>query len=145
VEPLIARRSRRLARHNCSAAAEVQVGSGVCRECIVAAERLLTPQEAALLRKIVVVLSEEVAPALEAQIASALVVGGPPTMLAIEVGDDVQRVGLDNGPIPVTAISADGEVLVWLTEGRLSALEYAWTSDAVPSGMPSADMVTVTP
>ena len=30
----------------------------------------------------------------------------------------------------------DGEILVWVTDGRLSAIEYAWWSDAAPDGLP---------
>lgn len=38
--------------------------------------------------------------------------------------------------MPVRAFAEGGEVLVWVTGGYLSALEYAWTTDAVPVAMP---------
>ncbi|WP_143047127.1 hypothetical protein [Amycolatopsis xylanica] len=47
-----------------------------------------------------------------------------------------------SGPIPVRALVNDesgdllGEVLVWVNDGKLAALEYAWYGDDMPSSWP---------
>ncbi|WP_433081598.1 hypothetical protein ACQP1P_46540 [Dactylosporangium sp. CA-052675] len=54
-----------------------------------------------------------------------------------------------NGCIPVdAAVHGDrgeyiGEILVWLDEGTLSALEYAWVTDEMPTMLPQIDRITM--
>ncbi|MCX2952129.1 hypothetical protein [Lentzea sp. NEAU-D7] len=60
--------------------------------------------------------------------------GGP----AAEVAD---------GVLPVDAQVHEsgeltGEILLWITDGRLSAVEYAWVTDEPPTRLPPADQVT---
>jgi hypothetical protein len=63
-------------------------------------------------------------------------------MLELSVPDDAPSVSLSDGPLPVRAIATDetggpiGEVLVWISAGYLSALEYAWYTDDPPSDFP---------
>lgn len=38
-----------------------------------------------------------------------------------------------------------GEILLWTTDARLSAVEYAWMTDQPPTRLPPADHVTVQP
>ena len=53
------------------------------------------------------------------------------------------------GVIPVDATVADesgslfGEILLWATDGYLSAIEYAWYGDEPPSALPDISMVTI--
>jgi hypothetical protein len=43
-------------------------------------------------------------------------------------------------PIEAYVISADesyvGEIMLWLTEGKLSGVEYSWVTDEPPSALP---------
>jgi hypothetical protein len=110
-----------------------------------AQRRALTENEAALLRLIVAALDGPTADTIAAQIAATTVVGGLPTMLDLAVATDVDAALVEDGPLPVRATTPNGEVLVWVTAGFLSALEYAWTSDETPQGMPPAENVEVAP
>ncbi|GHF14318.1 hypothetical protein [Streptomyces morookaense] len=53
------------------------------------------------------------------------------------------------GPIPVrTSVlgesgSLEGEILIWVTDGYLSALEYAWYGETMPRELPPAERVTI--
>lgn len=53
------------------------------------------------------------------------------------------------GVIPVDATVADesgslfGEILLWATDGCLSAIEYAWYGDEPPSALPDTTMITI--
>ncbi len=107
--------------------------------------RALTANEAALLQLIVAGLGGRPADTIAAQIAGTTVVGGLPTMLDLAVATDVDAAVIQDGPLPVRAMTRDGEVLVWVTAGFLSALEYAWTSDETPQEMPPAETVRVAP
>jgi len=106
--------------------------------------RPLDANEIAILRQVASALGPPVAALLAAQIGQARVSGGIPTSLDIEVAHPV-RVDLADGPLPVDAFVAGGEVLVWITNGCISGLEYAWTSEAVPTGMPPVDELHFVP
>jgi hypothetical protein len=105
--------------------------------------RPLTRNERDLLRLVVGSLDPSASRTLAGQIASATVTGGIPMLLDLAVDPASERVALDDGPLPVRAITATGEVLVWLTAGALSGLEYAWTDDEPPTEMPSVESVTI--
>src|SRR5215471_17166134 len=65
----------------------------------------------------------------------------------IVVPADSPPAALPDGPAPVAAqvIDADGEylgeLLVWITGGRLSALEYSWVTDEPPDRLPETDWI----
>ena len=69
------------------------------------------------------------ADALVAQLPTARVVSGPVTFLDLAVPPDAPRADLRDGPLPGHAYVHDregrylGEILVWIQDGRLSALE----------------------
>ncbi len=83
-----------------------------------------------------------IAESLHAQVTVAQVVGGAPTMLDLSVPAGVRRVSLPDGPLPVRAIGVDeagrptSEVMVWIADGCLSALEHAWYTDDPPGDFP---------
>jgi hypothetical protein len=58
---------------------------------------------------------------------------------------------MPDGPTPVEAwaYGSDAEVvgtlLVWVEDGRLSALEFGWVTDEMPTSLPSLDAVRVVP
>jgi hypothetical protein len=49
---------------------------------------------------------------------------------------------LPDGPVPVAAQVIDpdgaylGELLLWVADGRMSALEYSWVTDEPPTHLP---------
>jgi hypothetical protein len=67
------------------------------------------------------------------------VAGGPVTMLDHRVTGPTSASPFTDGPIPLTVMvlgSADatiGELLIWVNNGYLSALEFAWWSDDPPT------------
>lgn len=66
------------------------------------------------------------------------------------VSPTVRSAGCPDGPVPIEANIYDdsgeyaGEFLVWVENGRLSALEYATISDEVPTELPDPARITVT-
>lgn len=112
--------------------------------------RTLSLREHAVLLWVLCELGEsEAAEALEVQSRVVSVVGGLPTMLELAVPMDVRTVPLPDGPLPVRAIATDevggpiGEVLVWVSGGYLSTMEYAWYTDDPPSDFPCPSVLRV--
>jgi hypothetical protein len=68
----------------------------------------------------------------------------------LQVSPTVRSADCPDGPIPIEANVYDeageyvGEFLVWVENGRLSALEYATISDEAPTELPDPAQVTVT-
>lgn len=104
-----------------------------------------------LLHRILDVASFCGARALSAQVSHiSIVAGGLPHITDIRM--DRARVGsclIQDGPIPGRVLvldngdSAIGELLVWVQDGYLSALEYAWFTDEPPVDLPCPDMIRV--
>lgn len=67
----------------------------------------------------------------------------------IVVPESVKGARLEDGAIPVAAHVTDdsgeylGELLVWVADGRISALEYSWVTDEPPSELPDPRMIRV--
>lgn len=86
---------------------------------------------------------------LASQVDAARVVGGLPTLLDLEVRRTSPASSVANGPALLRAYvesltgEIEGELLVWIVDGYLSGLEFAWYTDTVPEGMPSPDRVRV--
>lgn len=58
--------------------------------------------------------------------------------------------GLPDGPFPARAFVPDrasyrGEVIIWLNDGHLSGLEYAWIGDEPPARWPQPDEMQIEP
>jgi hypothetical protein len=83
------------------------------------------------------------------QVSSVEIVGGPVTMLDLRVADRTGASAFKDGPIPLSIIVADvagtttGEILPWVYNGYLSALEYAWWTDDPPDQLPSPDQIRI--
>ncbi|MCU1688427.1 MAG: hypothetical protein JWN20_355 [Jatrophihabitantaceae bacterium] len=75
---------------------------------------------------------------------------GPVTMLRLGVLAGAPRSGYPNGPVQVDAEVIDaagesvGELLVWVEDGFLSTLDFAWWTDEPPTALPDIDRVVVT-
>jgi hypothetical protein len=83
------------------------------------------------------------------QASSVNVVGGPVTMLDLRVNAQGPASAFTDGPIPLSVMvmdSADvatGELLIWVSRGYLSSLEFSWWSDNPPKELPAFDRVRV--
>jgi hypothetical protein len=89
---------------------------------------------------------------LRAQVPSARVIAvwveGLPSV-DLEVPATVDRAPVADGPIPNGSEVRDdageyvGEVIVWATDGYLSAIEYAWVTDDPPTSLPDVTRMTL--
>lgn len=67
----------------------------------------------------------------------------------LDVPAFVSRAEIPDGPLPVSARvhgeSGDeiGELLLWVKDGALAALEYAWYTTEPPSALPVAESIAV--
>jgi len=84
------------------------------------------------------------------QASNVDVVGGPVTMLDLRVtGQPTSASAFTDGPIPLSVMVLDrvgiafGELLIWVNDGYLSCLEFAWWSDDPPNELPPPDRVQV--
>jgi hypothetical protein len=87
---------------------------------------------------------------LQLQVPGTVVVGGLPTLLDLEMDKSLPSASLKDGPVQTRAIvvgsddAPEGEILIWVRDGYLSGLEYAWVTNEPPAGFPSASRVRVT-
>ena len=110
--------------------------------------RGLTSSEAAIIEKVLTSGDFVGAPELQRQIQSTRVAGGLSTLLDLKVDHPAARSPAANGPVPVRAVvrrhgKVIGEILVWVEEGFLAGLEFAWVSDAEPVEFPLPSDVRV--
>jgi hypothetical protein len=115
--------------------------------------RELAPHEREILLRMLEAASFRGASELRAQVQGArVVVDDLPTFLDLEVEGSFPPSAFDGrGPIPVRAYVGasdrdddyEGELLVWVTNGFLSGLEFAWVTDEMPSGMPPSERVEI--
>jgi len=110
-------------------------------------DRDLDANELALLKRVLAAKSVDAVRELSWQVPYTTVRGGIPTLLDLAVDRAAPAAHVEDGPLPVRAMIVGpheepcGEVLVWISDGYLDGLEYAWFTDDVPAGMPSADWV----
>jgi hypothetical protein len=88
--------------------------------------------------------------ALIADLDGALVANETTWILDVRVSNDHDGVDLSNGPYPAHAFvpsraGYQGEVIIWITDGHVSGLEYAWVGDDPPTRWPQASEMEVVP
>lgn len=105
--------------------------------------RPLSLRERAALLWILAALDDTAqAEVLYRQSAKVMVSGGTPAMVELTPDPSSDPSELPDGPLPVRAVAYDdggtalGEVLVWIEDGLLSALEHAWYTDSRPDEFP---------
>ena len=117
------------------------------------APRALTDRESAMLTHLLSVAFDGAADLL-AQIPFAQATGSWGTTvnspsIDLQVSPSARSADCADGPVPIEANIYDGsgeyagEFLVWVEDGRLSALEYATISDEVPAELPDPAQLTV--
>lgn len=115
------------------------------------ATRPLSPLEQRVLAKL---LSAEFpgAQELRNQLAHTRVTrpwGSESPSVDLDVPPGVPEARIDDGIVPATGTVMDvagelfGELLLWVSGGRLSALEFSWYGDTAPTELPDPDLVTV--
>lgn len=74
--------------------------------------------------------------------------GADSASVDLRVLEGASRSPQGTGVIPVDATVVDksgslfGEILIWTTDGYLSAIEYAWYGDEPPSTLPNIAMIS---
>jgi hypothetical protein len=113
--------------------------------------RELTTDERTVLQRVLAGAARELAVPLAAQAKQARVTGGSPTMLQLDISRALPAAVHQDGVLDVKALvesndgRPEGEILVWIRGGYLSALEYAWVTDTEPTGFPSAERIRIVP
>ena len=84
---------------------------------------------------------------LLAQVPNVQVVDGPVTFLNLAVDPTGAASEFREGPVPGQAwiVAEDGttigSLLVWVDDGYISGLEYAWVTEEPPGSLPSVDQL----
>jgi hypothetical protein len=112
--------------------------------------RAMSSDEAAVIRSILSRADARAGQLLIADLDGALVANDTTWVLDVKVSNDGDGADLADGPFPAHAFvpsSAEyqGEVIIWITDGHISGLEYAWVSDDAPTRWPQADEMGVLP
>jgi hypothetical protein len=110
--------------------------------------RPMSPEEAGVIRSILLQADIRRSGPLIADLDGALVANETAWILDVKVSNHGESAELPNGPFPAQAFvpnSAEfqGEVIIWLTDGHISGLEYAWVSDDPPTRWPRADEMEI--
>jgi hypothetical protein len=110
--------------------------------------RAMSSEEAAVIRSILSHGEVRFTRPLIADLDGALVANETRWILDVKVTKNDEGTDLSNGPFPAHAFvpnSAEyqGEVIIRITGGHLSGLEYAWVSDDPPARWPRADEMEV--
>jgi hypothetical protein len=92
---------------------------------------------------------------LREQLAVARVVGDwkpeGSASFDISVPVDAGTAQISDGVAPVNAYVTNeegaylGELILWIANGKLAALEYAWVTDTPPSRLPQVSQIQVSP
>jgi hypothetical protein len=104
--------------------------------------RRLTNEECAVLLHVLSVPFNGVEE-LREQVALANATKSRGASFEIEVVDAAPRSSFRDRLVPVDAVVIDdegsilGDILVWVSQGRLSGLEYTWITDQPPRSLPA--------
>jgi hypothetical protein len=106
--------------------------------------RSISPEVAALITTIIEESRLPEAHNLLAGLSEASVSPQTTWVLDIETPASSAATIFADGPFPARAFvpsSAEyqGEVIIWISEGRVSGIEYAWVTDTMPTRWPRPD------
>jgi hypothetical protein len=110
--------------------------------------RPISSEEAGVIRSILSHANIRGTGPLIADVDGALVANETAWILDVKVSNDGEGADLANGPFPAqafvpTSAEYQGEVIIWITDGHISGLEYAWVSDDPPTRWPHADKMEI--
>lgn len=81
------------------------------------------------------------------QVPVTTVLGGLPTLLDLAVARSARPASVPDGPVPMRAFvigdsdEIEGEILVWVQDGYLSGLEFAWLTEEAPANFPAPERI----
>lgn len=113
------------------------------------APRPISPDEAHLIAAIISRSREHGVSHLVDQIPGAVVVDEAPWIIDITPKRGTTANNVANGPLAGDAnVSIDGhyqgEIIIWIRDGYLNGLEYAWVTDEPPTRWPRSDEIEMT-
>lgn len=113
-----------------------------------AGRRPMSPQEAEVIRAVVSEATPRVRDALIADLDGAMVSNDTLWILDVAISNGGSGSGLPDGPFPARAFvpsnaAYQGEIIIWLTNGHISGLEYAWITDDPPTDWPRPNQMEV--
>ena len=112
------------------------------------ARRPISPEEALLIAAIASRSREHDASRLDDQIEGAVVVNEAPWIIDITPRKGSAATSIANGPLAGEANvysggRYQGEIIIWIQDGYLNGLEYAWVTDEPPTRWPRPDEVKI--
>jgi hypothetical protein len=118
--------------------------------------RPMSPEEAGVIQAIVSAagirrgdaLIEGLDGALIEDLDAALASNSAPCILDVKASGTGEGAKFPDGPFPARAFvpssaAYQGEIIIWLTDGHVSGLEYAWITDEPPTRWPRPDEMEV--
>jgi hypothetical protein len=110
--------------------------------------RDISPEEVAMVRAIISTSGISEGQALLDDLPGAVVLQDVVWIYDVKTPNTAPGTSLPNGPYPVrayvpSAAAYRGEILIWITDGHLSALEYAWVTDDPPTRWPRPDEMEI--
>lgn len=107
----------------------------------------MSPEEAGAIQAIVSAAGVRRGDALIEDLDGALV-SNSPWLLDVKTSETGKGSGLPDGPFPAQAFvpssaAYQGEIIIWLTDGHVSGLEYAWITDEPPTRWPRPDEMEI--
>jgi len=115
--------------------------------------RAMSPKETAVIVTIVSASGVSGGQGLIEELDAAVVSRSTQWIIDVKPATDGAGVDLSNGPFPAHAYvptSADyyypgGEIIMWIKDGHLDGLEYAWVTNEAPTRRPRPDEMAVVP
>jgi len=112
--------------------------------------RLIAPEEGSVITTIISASGVSSGQALIDELDGATVARSAQWILDIQPPVGTPGTNLPDGPFPANAFvpnSADyqGEIIIWIKDGHLDGLEFAWVSDEPPTRWPLPGQMEVVP
>ncbi len=110
--------------------------------------RTISPEEIAVVTAIISSSGLSEGSALLDELDGAMVSHETDWILDVKTSNAGSGVDFPNGPFPARAFvpsnaAYQGEVIIWIDNGHLSGLEYAWITDNPPTRWPRPDEMEV--
>jgi hypothetical protein len=110
--------------------------------------RGISPEEGAIVKAIVVASGIPEGRALLDDLPGAVVLPDAVWIYDVRTPNTAPGTSLPNGPFPAfayvpSAAAYRGEILIWITDGHLTGLEYAWVTDNPPTRWPRPDEMEI--
>lgn len=110
--------------------------------------RAISPAESALVAAILLGSNVPHAGGMVKDIDGARVSIGPGWVLDVDIPGSELRSSLPDGPFPgrvfvPNSVEYRGEIIIWITDGKISGLEYAWITDQPPTRWPHLDEIQI--